>query len=158
MSDPKMRITERDAFTALGVQERFTPENEDHEGVWKRFMAHHDLLHGLSTDKAYYGVNFDVPGRDDIDYLAGMAVPADTTCPEGLVLRDVPAARYAVFACAVATIHATYEHIFHTWIHTSPYTHDDPKPCFEQYAPGTDSGQSEVLIHIPIRTEQSGGQ
>lgn len=145
------KIAERDAFTVLGLQERFTPDNEDHEGIWKRFMAHHDLLHGLSTDKAYYCVNFDVPGRDDIDCLAGMAVPADTACPDGLALREVPAARYAVFTCTLATIHNTYEHIFHTWIHASPYTHDGPKPCFEQYAPGTDSGESPVFVHIPIQ-------
>jgi len=152
----KPKVVERDAFTVLGAQERFTPDNEDHEGIWKRFMAHHDLLHGLSTDKACYGVNFDVPGRDDIDYLAGMAVPPDTARPDGLALREVPAARCAVFSCTVATIHNTYEHIFLTWIRTSPHIHDGPKPCFEQYAPGTDSGQSEVLIHIPIRTRRKG--
>ena len=106
-------------------------------------------------DKLIIGDHFDVPGRDDIDYLAGTAVPANTACPDGLALREVIAARYAEFACTVATIHSTHEHIFHTWIHASPYTHDDPKPCVEQYAPGTDSGQSEVLIHIPIRTEQT---
>ena len=146
-------FVERDGFFVMGIQERFTPEMEDHEGIWKRFMAHHDLLAGLSTDRAYYGVNFDVTGRDAIDYLAGMAVTADTACPDGLVLREVPAARYAVFGCTVATIHETYEYIHHTWIHASAYTHDNPRPCFEQYGPGTDSGRSPALIHVPVLDE-----
>ena len=149
-------FVERDGFFVMGIQERFTPEREDHEGIWKRFMAHHDLLAGLSTDKAYYGVNFGGEGTDDIDYLAGMAVPAGTSCPDGLVLREVPAARYAVFGCTVATIHETYEHSHGPWIAASPYAYDRPKPDFEQYAPGTDSGESAVLIHIPVRDKHDG--
>ena len=29
----------RDAFTVTGIQERFTPEAKDFEGIWRRFMA-----------------------------------------------------------------------------------------------------------------------
>ena len=34
------RIIQQEAFTLLGLQERFTPENEDFEGIWKRFMQY----------------------------------------------------------------------------------------------------------------------
>ena len=145
------RFVERDAFTVLGVQERFTPETEDFEGIWKRFMRFHDQIHPHSTDQAYYGVCFGTEDEDAMDYVAGMAVPPGTECPEGLVIRDVPAARDAVFECTVQTIHDTYEFIHHTWIGASPYVLDDPKPGFEQYPPGTESGDSPVFIHVPIR-------
>ena len=39
------RFVERDAFTVLGLQERFTPQTEDFEGIWKRFMRFHDQIH-----------------------------------------------------------------------------------------------------------------
>ena len=51
-------IIHQEAFTLLGLQERFTPENEDHEGIWKRFMQYHNQIEMHSTDGAYYGANF----------------------------------------------------------------------------------------------------
>ena len=145
------RLTDRDAFTVMGLQEHFTPETEDFEGIWKRFMAYHDQIQPHSTDRAYYGVCFGTDDEEAMEYVAGMAVPAGTECPESLVIREVPAAQYAVFECQVATIHETYEHIHGTWVAASQYTYDRPKPDFEQYPPGTDSGDSPVLIHIPVR-------
>ena len=146
---------DREAFTVMGVQERFTPETEDFEGIWKRYMAHHDQVHPLSADGSHYGVCFGSDEEGAMDYVAGMAVPPGSECPEGLVVREVPAARDAVFGCTVATIRETYEFIHHTWVPGSPYTYDRPKPDFEHYGPGTDSGESEVLIHIPVRERKA---
>ena len=56
------------------------------------------------------------PGRNEpappeqVRELSGDKGPADTECPEGLVIPEVPAARYVVFRCTVATIHDAYEH------------------------------------------------
>ena len=77
-------FVDREAFTVMGVQERFTPETED-------------------------------------------------------------------FECTVKTIRDTYEFIHHAWIGNSPYILDDPKPGFEHYPPDTASGDSPVLIHVPVR-------
>lgn len=145
------KIVERDRFTVMGIQERFTPETEDFVGIWKRYMVRHREIEALSDAKGWYGVCFAADAEDAMDYLAGMAVPECSQCPDGLVMREVPAARYAVFACTVATIHDAYEFIHGQWVAASPYTYDRPKPDFEEYAPGTDSGDSPVFIHIPIR-------
>jgi predicted transcriptional regulator YdeE len=67
-------MAQREAFTVLGLQERFTPENEDHQGIWQRFTRFHDQIQPHSTDGAYYGVNFGADESQAIDYLAGMAV------------------------------------------------------------------------------------
>ena len=147
-------FVDRKAFTVMGVQERFTQETEDFEGIWKRYMAYHDQIHPLSTDGAHYGVCFGTEDAEAMDYLAGMAVPAGTPCPEGLVIRDLPAARDAVFECTVKTIHDTYEFIHQTWIASSPYVFDHPTPDFEQYPPGTESGASPVFIHVPVRARE----
>jgi predicted transcriptional regulator YdeE len=151
------QFVERDAFTVMGVQERFTPETEDFEGIWKRYMAHHKAIEALSDAQGWCGVCFGSEEAGAMDYLAGMAVPRGAACPEeGLVVREVPAGRYAAFACTVATIRETYEFIHHSWLGDSPYVLDDPRPCFEHYAPGTDSGESPVLIHVPVRERGDG--
>ena len=148
-------FVDRHAFTVMGVQERFTPETEDFEGIWKRYMAYHDQVGPLSTDGAHYGVCFASDEEGAMDYVAGMAVPAGTPCIEGLVVRDVSAARDAVFECTVGTIRDAYEFIHHTWIGASPYVLDDPTPGFEQYPPGTESGESPVFIHAPVRGKKA---
>jgi predicted transcriptional regulator YdeE len=152
-------IVTREAFTVLGFQERFTSETEDFEGVWNRFMAFHNEISALSTDGAYYGVSFvpdDVQEGEAMEYVAGMAVGELADVPEGLVLREVPSARCAVFACAVETIHQTYEHIFHQWLPESQCEADHPLPNYEHYPPATARPDSPVFIYIPIREKGSG--
>ena len=148
-------FVDREAFTVMGLQERFTPDTEDFEGIWKRFMAFHDQIQPHSTDQAYYGVCFSVAGGERRkDYVAGMAVPPGTACPEGLVIREVPAARDAVFECTVATIRNTYDHIFKEWLPAAPADHHPTMPGFERYPPGTDSGDSPVRIHVPVQAKK----
>jgi predicted transcriptional regulator YdeE len=152
------KFESRETFTVLGLQERFTSETEDFEGVWNRFMSYHNEINALSTDGAYYGVSFvpdDVPADEAMDYVAGMAVEDVEEVPEGLVLREVPAARCAVFECDVNTIHQTYEQIFESWLAESEYEADQPRPNYEHYPPATARPESPVLICIPIREKGS---
>ena len=51
-------LTDRKAFTVMGVQERFTQETEDFESIWKRYMAYHGQIRPLSADGAHCGVCF----------------------------------------------------------------------------------------------------
>lgn len=146
---------DRAAFRVMGILARVTPENEDFHDIWmNRFMARHDEIHPLSTDGAYYGVEFASDEQGAMDYLAGMAVGEVGSVPEGLVVRDVPAARDAVFECTVATIGQTFDAIFGRWLPDSPYEHDPGKPGFERYPPDTATGDSPVLIHVPIRPKR----
>ena len=153
------KIVTREAFTVLGLQERFTSETEDFEGIWNRFMSYHNQISALSTDGVYYGVSFvhdGVQAGEAVDYVAGMAVEEVDEIPEGLVLREVPSARCAVFECAMKTIHQTYEHIFESWFPASEYEADHLLPNFEHYPPATARPDSPVLIYIPIREKSSG--
>ena len=150
------RIIQQEAFTLLGLQERFTPENEDFQGIWKRFMQYESQIHPHSTDGAFYGVCFGVEEGKQMDYLAGMAVEAVGDVPEGLTLREVPASRYAVFECTIKTISDTYDWIFQHWVPTALYGRPDqgsPKADFERYPPATDSGDTPVLLHIALEED-----
>ncbi|MBN1579927.1 MAG: GyrI-like domain-containing protein [Anaerolineae bacterium] len=146
----------KDIITLLGLQERFTPDNEDHEGIWKQFMKYHDQIQAFSVDGAYYGANFGAKEGKAIDYLAAMAVAGVQNIPEGLTLREVPASRYAVFKCTVKTIGETYDWIFGQWLKTASYPRpglDSPKADFERYPPATNSGDNPVLLHIALEDD-----
>ena len=68
----------------------------------------------------------------------------------------MPASRYAVFECTVATIGDTYAWIFGEWLKTAPYARPDensPKADFERYPPNTDSGDTPVLLHIALEDQ-----
>ena len=153
--EPKIVCKEK--ITLLGLQEHFAPDNEDFEGIWKRFMRYHDQIQPYSVDGAFYGANFAGNGGHGMDYLAGMAVTGVGGVPTGLTLRQVPASRYAVFECTVQTISDTYDWIFDHWLKTAPYGRPDensPKADFERYPPVTDSGDTPVLLHIALEDEQ----
>lgn len=145
------KITEKDAFWVMGLQEVFTEENEDHEGLWKRFMTHHDTIAPLRTDEAYYGVYFDteLDGKHALDCLAGMTVEPTDDVPEGLTLRCVPASTFAVFECTVPTIHDTWGKVFGEWLPESGYEEDPESANFDRYPPGC-KGDSVVLLHLAV--------
>jgi len=132
-----------------------TPQKEDFQDIWmNRFMARLGGIQPLSTDGAYYGVEFRLPDLGAMDYLAGMAVGDVPAVPDGLVLRDLPAARDAVFRCTVATIRQTFDAIFGHWLPNSPYELDPAAPGVEFYPPDTASADSPVLLHLPIRPKE----
>lgn len=139
----------RKEIIVLGLMEHFTSENEDYEGIWKRYMTYHGGISSLSIDGAYYGVYFD--REDGVDYLAGMSVERVDVASEDLTLRVVPAANCAVFKCTVKSIGQTYDKIFKDWLPASQYEHDIPLPVFERYPPNTKTSSDPVLIYIPVR-------
>ena len=70
------RIVNRETITVLGVQARQSHMDNDVPEMWeKRFMAYHDRIEALSSDKVYYGCAFSTEQPETYDYLAGMAVP-----------------------------------------------------------------------------------
>ncbi len=144
-------IVERESFKVMGVVARVIPASADFHDIWmNQFMARHDEVKPHSTDGAYYGVCF-CQGEEAIDYIAGMAVGDVATVPEGLVVREVPAATDAVFECRVATISQTYDFIHKEWLAASEFDYDRSAPDFEHYPPDTVTGESPVFIHVPVR-------
>jgi predicted transcriptional regulator YdeE len=147
------RIVQRERFPVMGTVTRIMRGTENEKTVaalWKDFEAQHERIRPHSTDPRFYGVRFPTAEEGRFDYLAGMAITPPQTIPGGLVVREVPAATYAVFACPVAGIGQTYRHIFGEWRSASGYQIDNSAPAFEQYPPAEETA-SPVQIHIPIR-------
>jgi predicted transcriptional regulator YdeE len=152
----KSMITERDGFVVLGTMTRITPADENSETyglIWKNFESYHNRIKPMSTDGAYYGVSFTTGEEGGFDYVAGMAVADVDASPQGLVLRHIPPARFAVFECPVQSIGDTYRAIFSEWLPSSPYTLSVSAPSFEQYPPEGEK-ESLVRIHIPIEAKE----
>ncbi|MBK8479221.1 MAG: GyrI-like domain-containing protein [Opitutaceae bacterium] len=118
--------------------------------IWKQFEACQAEISPHSLDARYYGVSFAAAPDGSFDYLVGMIVGKESTPPEGVQVREVPAATYAVFACEVHAIGPTYGHIFGEWRAASGYEVDPTKCVFEQYPPATETN-APVLIHVPLR-------
>jgi predicted transcriptional regulator YdeE len=143
------QFVERDAFVAMGVQSPEPQETDDFGPIWQEFETRQREIEAHSIDGAFYGVNFEDDGV--MQYLAGMAVEGVEEAPDGLTVRGVPGGSYAVFECTVSTIHDAYEHIFHEWLPASEQQQDPSRPCFERYPPDTTTGESPVLILIPVQ-------
>ncbi len=147
------RFVDLDAFWVMGVQVHAMPDEVDFAAFWdEQFMPHLDALQALSTDEACYGVWF--PHSEDgiPDYVAGMAVPEGSPVVEGLVARQVPASRYAVFDCSLEGIGRTYGHVYNTWLPESDYEFPEGCADFEYYPPeGVE--EASPAVYIPIRVK-----
>ena len=153
------KFVEKEAFNVMGFCLRGDPMSEeehmDHEGAWREFMKRYEEVKTFSTDGAYYGAYFGVEGEEGMmDLIAGMAVSNVEKAPEGLVIREVPKAYYAIFESKLKTIAQTYHHIFQEWLPKSSYESDDvTKPNFEFYPPDFSPESSSLFIHVPIKTK-----
>jgi predicted transcriptional regulator YdeE len=152
------KIVQRDAFTVIGIITPFEPGKPDFfNDMWlNRFPPREDEVKPLSRDKAYYGVYYhDQADPLKMEYLAGMAVENASEVPEGLVARQVPAARYVVCECRVGNIPEASDYLFGQWLPASPYEYDSPGCDFEYYPPSTETGEDPVLLYIPIREKRA---
>lgn len=146
-------IVRRESFLVMGTVTHRKPATDRPEmfaAIWNDFEAHHESIKQHSVKSKYYGVSLAAGPDGSFDYMAGMAVKPVKEIPEGLEVRAVPAATYAVFACPVQSIGQTYRYIFAKWLAESGYETDSATPAFEEYPPATDTNAA-VLIHIPIR-------
>jgi predicted transcriptional regulator YdeE len=107
-------------------------------------------VNACGEGEACQGYYFSTDEDGVVDLIMGKparqgAIPAD-----GLVMRDVPAAQYAVFECSLPEIGATWRGIYCEWLPESDWLEDAAAPCFEEYAPECAKGQVPVLIYIPV--------
>jgi AraC family transcriptional regulator len=148
-------IVGREGFRVMGTVTRRKPgadRPETFASIWSNFEKHHESIKCHMVDSKYYGVSFPVGPDGSFDYMAGMAVRPVEEIPEGLEVREVPAATYAVFGCPVQSIGQTYRYIFDEWRAGAGCETDDAKPAFEEYPPATETNGT-VLLHIPIRED-----
>ncbi|MFH1085020.1 MAG: hypothetical protein V1772_04580 [Chloroflexota bacterium] len=150
------RFETREAFTVLGVEDdaiKMDTVDPGFHDLWmRRFMPHHGEVSVFSTDGAYYAVWFGMVGDLVLvgTHLAGMAVRPEAVAPEGWVIRQVPAARYAVFDTTLRDVGDGPEYALHRWLPGSGYALDGDKPRFDLMPPDTSGPESPVTVWIPV--------
>jgi predicted transcriptional regulator YdeE len=147
-------IVERDAFTVMGIQTRITSADEKNPDtytkIWDAFEQYKIQLRPLSIEQRFFGITFATDKKNAFDYLAGVSVHSDATPPDKIfAVRNIPAARYAVFKCTSEDMGKTYQYIYSEWLPGSRYKIDKNGCCFEQYAP-KEWANRPVYISIPI--------
>ena len=107
--------------------------------------------------EACYGLCFaHVPGaaKGEFEYIAAYEVDDDSNIPEGMVYREVPKYKYAVFTHhgMLDTLGQTYEYIYNTWLPQSDLKVHPDKFDMEVYdndfIPNSD--ESKFYIYVAI--------
>ncbi len=86
----------------------------------------------------------------EFEYVAGFEVGQSPDVPEGMVRRDLPAARYAAFSTTLPTVMTDSETIYTTWL---PQAGLEPATdwMFEYYPPTFQGDDSPFEIWVPIK-------
>lgn len=129
------RITEKDAFTVIGLQRSFKYENAAQvvPELWAQF-------HGMPEAKGIcpmYGINADeAMGGDEFDYMIADNYNAAQDIPEGLVTRQIPGFTWAVFPCKGAmpqVMQDVNKKIYSEWLPNSRDYEIAAGYCIEMY-------------------------
>jgi AraC family transcriptional regulator len=99
--------------------------------LWDQFCGlSNEVPHRIGS--AMYGIIYGRPESerkhpDELQYIAAVQVSSADKRPEGMVVRTIPAATYAVFLHRgpIEGIAATVREIYRVWLPQSPYKHAD---------------------------------
>lgn len=154
------KIIERGPIRLAGVVAQVSPDQVDFDSVWENgFQKYLAQIRPFSVDKALYGAWFNTSSgwitsdeKDRMEYLVGMAVE-DLPQPPGsdVVVREIPPARYAVFACKAGTVAQVYGQVLLHWLPTSGYAYDHAAADFELYPRTPSRDTSPAFVYVPIK-------
>lgn len=145
------QIVQRESFTVMGIVGHFNSAGENLGPLWGEYMKYHVQIAQLGIDNGHYGVYLGADHSQAIDYLAGMAVDTVENGPEGVTIRELPAAQYAVFSCELKNLGPTYGFIWNEWLLSSKYQQDTTKIGFDYFLPGSTDDPSLVEIWFPVK-------
>ena len=152
------KITEFRALKVIGVGGTFTPETRSNiPQLWGQFIPRLGEVVGTAS-RVTYGVCFPANEAGEFEYIAAIEVAEDSSVPEGMAARGIPAQRYAVFRHNVSSanlhedLQPTIDFIWGDWIKTSGYTHV-AAPDFELYSDDFDPSAAGAWIDIYVPIE-----
>ncbi len=147
------KISNRPAFTVVGMKYRGKNENKEIPQLWQKFKPRMDEVKHKVNPHVCYGVmdNFDMKSGE-FDYVAGFEVKSTADVPEDMVCWEVPEQTYAVFPCTLPNIVEAFRHVCKEWLPQSGYQRTDG-PEFELYDENfqPDEGKLDMYIYIPIK-------
>jgi len=153
-------FTNKPAFQAIGISYVGKNENNEIPGIWEIFnQRHHEIQQ--NDDKCAYGLCFTKPDvsigefeHGEFEYVAAASVDEDASVPAGMVLRHVPAYKYAVFTHhgKLDTLGDTYKYIYEVWIPQAEEQVHPDRFDMEVYTDEFkfDSDDSKFFIYVAV--------
>lgn len=148
----KPELVEHETFRVLGIQRRIDPMNTDYMKLWRDELGpYYATIGRLGRGEGWYGVYFPSEEEGKVDFVAGMVVGDLDEVPEGLVVRDIPAAKMAVFTASIDNLGETWRNIYSGWLAEAGLAGDHTTACFEYFPPGAEMGKADVSISVPVK-------
>ena len=149
------KIVNRPAFKAIGLS--YVGKNEHGEigQMWGRFNQQCQAIQRIN-DKEAFGLCFSTvegPSRPgEFEYVACFEVADDKAVPPGMVYRQVPAYKYAVFTHhgKLDTLGETYQFIYNTGLAQAGLKPHPDKFDMEVYDEGFKLGSDESKFYIYV--------
>ena len=154
------KIVTKEAFTVVGIPFKGMvssgpyDDGENNNEIGKAW----DAFNARAAEVKHWrgpaiGLCFAMPNQDEPWYIAGAEVSQAEDVPAGMMARETPAQKYAVFECTLPTLSETYKTIMEEWQPSSGYERGDG-PDFEVYDEKWDMNDpqgSPVYVYWPIK-------
>lgn len=155
-SEMEPTFVTRPAFTVVGMRYFGKNQNQEISHMWSQANQRFGEIHNPSPKEEAYGICMNVPGAQpgEFEYVAGLEVTKVEDVPDGYVVREVPAQKYAVFTHvgSLEQLKATYDYIYQTWL---PQSGNELTggPDFELYNEEFKnfSPDSRFYIYVPLK-------
>lgn len=113
------KIITKPAFKTVGMSYIGKNENGEIPQMWGVYNSRWDEI--PAVDQNCYGLCFSNPegaAEGEFEYVAACEVKDDANIPEGMIYREVPEYKYAVFTHhgKLDKLGETYQFIFETWL------------------------------------------
>ncbi len=126
------QIIDKDAFAVIGIELRTTTKDgrnfAEIPRFWQQVMEQGqiDRIPDRQSPDAILGICMDFDADGSFSYIIGAEVTATERTPDDMVMRTIPAGRYAVFTAhgkMPDAIQQTTRSIYSEWLPNSPYRH-----------------------------------
>ncbi|MBF4695721.1 GyrI-like domain-containing protein [Fusibacter ferrireducens] len=118
--------------------------------LWKVFMKRYQEVEHTASE-VMYGISYDYSGDGKFSYLAGVEVDTVTQLPNGMILKEIPGRKYAVFTFRdqLSKMPAFFDQIYNVYLPENNLT-ADLDISFEYYDERF-SKTGECDIYIPVK-------
>lgn len=152
-------LKEKDAFHVAGLM-TLVKEADDKQVIsqlWDFLAQELEGLENQVTPKKYYGITYYPNDWENcgIFYMAATEVEAPDSMNPALVVKTIPASKYARFihkGC-LSDLYLTLDYIYHTWLSKSGKSLAYPLEivCYGQDFRSPETEEAEREIYVPVK-------
>ncbi|MCK4956111.1 MAG: AraC family transcriptional regulator [Candidatus Cloacimonetes bacterium] len=151
-------ITEREELKVVGMVIKTKVEDSKIPELWEEFIGRMNELEEVAVPDCSLGICLyegeDYKEGEEFSYMVALVVKDDSIIPAGMVYREIPKTKVAVFTHTgpIEELGETYNYIYEEWFPQSAYALAEADEI-EWYDSRFkfDEQDSKMDIHIPIK-------